>query len=307
MQYAKNAAGDFAGTLEDWLRHLDEKFSLTPAAHEVVQAVINDPRHASFASATELAQKADVNVATITRTAQSLGFSGWPELRQEIRTRFMSKLSAPEVSVVHQQETGNERPFDAAMNRQMEQLTALRRRTDRNSVKEIAKLIAGAKRRIVVGSGSFASIANILAHHATLCGYRMELATDGVMIANALGDVKENDVVIIFTFWRLYNSAIRAAAQAKAKGATTCVITDAAVDALAKNADYLLLAPAESTSFYATVVPGIGLAEAISAELGALNPEMSARSIADFEEQWQHQDLLFTKTAPMAGKPFDQL
>ena len=77
MQYAKNAADDFAESLEDWLRNLDEKYSLTPAAHEVVQAVINDPRHASFASAAELAKKAEVNVATITRTAQSLGFSGW--------------------------------------------------------------------------------------------------------------------------------------------------------------------------------------------------------------------------------------
>lgn len=47
--------------------------------------------------------------------------------------------------------------------------------------------------------------------------------------------------------------------------------------------------------------------EAISAELGALDPERSARSIASFEEQWQDQDLLFTKIAPMAGKPFDTL
>jgi hypothetical protein len=29
-------------------------------------------------------------------------------------------------------------------------------------------------------------------------------------------------------------------------------------------------------------------------ELGALDPEMSARSITSFEEQWQDQDLLFT-------------
>ncbi|CUX06838.1 MurR/RpiR family transcriptional regulator (plasmid) [Agrobacterium rosae] len=307
MQYAKNAASEFMQSLEDWLRHLDEKHELTPAAHEVVQAVINDPRHASFASAAELAMRANVNVATITRTAQSLGFSGWPDLRQEIRARFMSKLSAPEVSVVHQQETGSERPFDAALNRQIEQLTALRRRTDRQSVRDVAKTIADAKRRIVVGSGSFASIANILAHHATLCGYRTELATDGVMIANALGDVKEGDVVVIITFWRLYNSAIRAARQAKERGATTCIITDAAVDALAENGDHLLLAPAESTSFYTTILPGISLVEAISAELGALDPAMSARSIANFEEQWLSQDLLFTKTAPMAGKPFDKI
>jgi hypothetical protein len=42
-------------------------------------------------------------------------------------------------------------------------------------------------------------------------------------------------------------------------------------------------------------------------ELGALDPAMSACSIVSFEGQWQDQDLLFTKIAPMAGKPFDTL
>lgn len=85
-------------------------------------------------------------------------------MRQEIRTRFMSKLPAPEVSVVHQQESGADRPSGAALNRQIEQLTALRRRTDRQSVRDVAKVIAGGKHRIVIGSGSFASIASVLAH-----------------------------------------------------------------------------------------------------------------------------------------------
>ncbi|MEW9525990.1 hypothetical protein MRBLRH8O_003854 [Agrobacterium radiobacter] len=78
-------------------------------------------------------------------------------------------------------------------------------------------------------------------------------------------------------------------------------------NALAESGGYVLLAPAESTSFYTTIIPGISLVEAIPAELGALDPEMSARSIASFEKQWRDQDLLFTKIAPMAGKPFDTL
>lgn len=250
---------------------------------------------------------ANVNVATITRAAQSLNFSGWPDFRQEIRARFMSKLSAPDLNVVHQEETGSERPFDTAINRQIEQLVALRRRTDRQVVRDVAKAIATGRRRVIIGSGSFASIANILAHHATLCGYRSEFATDGVAIANALGDVKEGDTVVIITFWRLYNSAIKAARQAKEKGATTCIITDAALEPLVQTADHLLLAPAESTSFFATILPGLSLVEGISAELGVLDPALSGRSIASFEEQWQDQDLLYTKTAPMAGKPFDEI
>lgn len=50
-----------------------------------------------------------------------------------------------------------------------------------------------------------------------------------------------------------------------------CIITDA----LMVNGDYILLAPAESTSFYTTILPGISLVEAISAELGALAPDQT--------------------------------
>ncbi|CAH2783354.1 MAG: hypothetical protein CBARDCOR_3613 [uncultured Caballeronia sp.] len=206
----------------------------------------------------------------------------------------MSKLSAPELNVVHQQEAGHERPFDMAINHQIDQLIALRRRTDRQAIRNIAKAIASAKRRIIIGSGSFAAITSILSHHATLCGYRSELATDGVSIANALGDLTNEDVVVVITFWRLCNSAIKAAYQSRSKGAVTCVIMDAAVEPLARNADHLLLAPAESTSFYATALPGISfLVEGISAELAALDPQATANSTSAFEEQWQNQNLLF--------------
>ena len=175
MQYAKNAADALMPSLEDWLRSLEDKHGLSPAAHSVVQAVINDPRFASFASASELANAANVNVATITRAAQSLNFSGWPDFRQEIRARFMSKLSASDLNVVHQQETGNERPFDTAINRQIEQLVALRRRTDRQALRDVAKAIAAGRRRVIIGSGSFAAIEASL--RPTALRFPMRLAT----------------------------------------------------------------------------------------------------------------------------------
>lgn len=34
-----------------------------------------------------------------------------------------------------------------------------------------------------------------------------------------IGDVKEGDAIVIISFWRLYNSAIRAARKAKERGA----------------------------------------------------------------------------------------
>ena len=302
MQPAKMIAKQASGGVEDWLRRLETAGDLSRAGHDVVQALVRDPNLASYASASEIAGVAGVNVATVTRTAQSVGFSGWPQWRQEIRARYLGTLSAPELNAVHRAEAGTGQPFDDTVNRHLQQVADLRRSADRQAVRLVADGIAKAERRLIIGSGSFASIARILAHHATLIGYRCELAEDGVAIANSLGDIGPNDIVVVATFWRLYNSAIRAAHDAKARGAKVCVITDAAVEQLTSVADHLLVVPAESASFFATVVPGLCLVEGISAELAMVDPERSARSIAAFEEQWQAQDLLHFQTAPMDSK-----
>ncbi|OOO31200.1 hypothetical protein BS628_23405 [Agrobacterium radiobacter] len=76
---------------------------------------------------------------------------------------------------------------------------------------------------------------------------------------------------------------------------------------MAQPADVRLSGRIPRTDVHASHPTALCRRSSSSAELGALGPEMSATSIASFEEQWQDQDLLFTKIAPMAGKPFDTL
>ena len=302
---AKNFAQEAVGTVEDWLRLLAETPRLSPAHHKIIQSVIRNPQAASYASSSTLAAAAGLNVATVTRTAQILGFAGWPDWRQAIRTRYLGTRSAAELTRASRSDDMTGRPFDDTLNRHLQQVAGLRRSTDRQKIRACARAVADADRRIIIGSGSFAALAHIMAHHATLVGYRCEVATDDVAIANAMGDLGKGDIVIVLTFWRLYKNAIRAAHEAKAKGATVCVMTDATMEPLQSACDHLLVAPAESASFFATVVPGMCLIEGISAELAALDPERASRSIARFEEQWRQQDLLYFAAAPMAGKTDD--
>src|SRR6202043_2329008 len=91
MSRAKNVAEKIPLTqpVEDWLRALARQHSISKGAHDVIQAAILRPEFASYASAFDLGKDAGVNTATVTRAAQALGFSGWPELRQEIRARYV--------------------------------------------------------------------------------------------------------------------------------------------------------------------------------------------------------------------------
>lgn len=285
------------GSVEDWLRTLAGGRTLSRAVHDVLQAAIINPELASFASSKDFGEAAGVNVATVTRAAQAFGFSGWPEWRQEIRARYLGLLTAPQVAVVHDAKSSGQ-PTDDSLNRHVAHLTSMRRSLDRQIVRDFAKAIAGANRRLIVGSGSFAAVGRVLAHHAGLAGYRCEMLEDSVAVANAIADVGPNDVVIAVTFWRLYRSAIAAAGEARRRGATVCVLSDSAASPLAACADRVLAVPAESASFFPSLVPALSVVEAICAELLKINPDKSARAIAAAEVQWQDFDLLHFNSPP---------
>jgi DNA-binding MurR/RpiR family transcriptional regulator len=287
------AAGgpDAPEPVEDWLRMLTRERQLSRAAHDVIQSAITHPELASYASALEFSGAAKVNIATVTRTAQALGFSGWPELRQEIRARYLSALTAPEVAIVHSAHSSGQ-PFDEAINRDIENLGSIRKTLDRRRVQQLAKFIAESDRRLILASGSSAAIARALVHNASLAGYRSELLDDAVVVSNALTDLRAGDILIAIAFWRLYRSTSLAVRQAKALGATVCIIADTAASPLAQLADSVLVVPAEGVSFFPSLVAGLAVVEGICAELARLDPQRTGEAIASAERQWKEFGLL---------------
>ena len=168
----------------------------------------------------------------------------------------------------------------------------MKRAINRSIILDFAKAISSAKRRLIVASGSFAAVGRTLAHHAGVAGYRCEVLDDAVVLTNALADLTDRDVVVPITFWRLYNSSIAAAREAKRRGAPVYLISDQLVSPIAELADRILVVPSEGASFFPSIVPGLSIVESVCAQLVQLDPERSAKAIAAAEKQWQEFDLL---------------
>ena len=279
------------GRVEDWLRDLSADASLSKAPRAVVQAVIGDPAFASYASLSSLSERAGVDNATVTRAAQGLGYDGWPSLRADIRTRFLMTLSSSEVMSVRAAHRGD-RPFDASLARQREDLAAAEQSVDRRTVSDIVKAVSGANRCIVTACGSHAVVGRALNHHLNISDYRSDFMDDSATLANAISTLKAKDVVIAITFWRLFKLTLLAARQAKARGATVCIITDAPLALLRDISDHLLLVPTNGTSFFPSLVASLAVVEGLCAELAALRPERTQQAIARAEAEWDAFDLL---------------
>ncbi|MGM1058352.1 MurR/RpiR family transcriptional regulator [Saccharothrix sp. Mg75] len=279
-----------ADGFEDWLRGRVPERGLRPKAAALLEVLLSQPRRASFGSTAELAQLAGVNVATVTRTAQALGFAGWPALQQELRARYLSSLSAPQVAAEHH---GVGSPGSASVRRDLDGLALLHRRLDEGVVVTIAHAVAAARRTVVIAAGSYAAVGTAFAHNARLAGYDVvAVSANDADLANAVASTGPDDVLVAISFWRLYESTVLAANEARSRGARVFAVTDAASPALAAAAEAMLMVPAEGVAFFPSLTAGMAVAQAVVAQLAAVDPARTAASIEAAEAMWARFGLL---------------
>ncbi|MFC8093389.1 MurR/RpiR family transcriptional regulator [Streptomyces sp. NPDC057301] len=78
----------------NWLSALNGSRDLGPQAARVLRFLGREPQLAAYASAREIAERAGVNTSTVVRTAQQLGFEGWPALRHHLRSHYIASSPA---------------------------------------------------------------------------------------------------------------------------------------------------------------------------------------------------------------------
>ena len=263
--------------LAGWMLSRSPSHGLSAKSAAVVHALVTAPRTASYAGTAEVARLAGVNVATVTRTAQALGFTGWPALKQELRARYLSSLTTLEVAAEHGHLV--DAPWAASLRRDRDDVTVLFRRLNGGAVNGVVSAVAGARRTLAVASGSYTAVGMAFTHNARLAGCDVELQSDGAALTNALSRLGQGDALFAMSFWRPYASAVRAAEYCRERQVTVCVLTDSSTGPLAAAADHTLVVPAEGVAFFPSLTPALSVVQALCAELAALDPARTRRSV----------------------------
>ncbi|MGC0273278.1 MurR/RpiR family transcriptional regulator [Pseudactinotalea sp. Z1739] len=259
-------------------------------AAKVLALLGTQQREMSYASTAAAASLAGVNVATVVRTAQLLGFSGWPALRAEVRSRFLSGLSAAQVLSEH--DPTSEGPARATVLRELANLQALSTMIDQDQIIRVAQLVADARVTLVLGSGSFAAPGLQLAHLAQTIGHDVRLhQVGGTALVNAATLLRPGDVLVVFHLWRSPREVLNAASIAAETGAAVVVVADHVRPEFAERATETLLVPSEGASMFPSLVAAITVVQSIVAALVGLDAEGAARASDRIEGRWEDFDL----------------
>lgn len=275
-------------SIDRWAQDLETR-GTTPAGRQLIRTLASQPERASYSTAAQVAELAGIEASNVTRIAQGLGFSGWPGLQEELRARYLGSLSLIEIADRHSGDSATQ-PVQRSIDADLRALGLLA--VDAELCSTVAARLATSTTRLALGGGSFAALAQIFGSNASLAGYPTQHLSEAGNVSNAIARVTEDDTVVIFDFWRLYDGMTRAARAARSRGATVVVITDHPNTELTKPATHVLTVPSEGGSYFPTLAPALVVANAICSELGLVDPEHTKAAIRRSERIWTEMEVM---------------
>lgn len=273
-------------SIEAWLAERERHTKLGSQAERVVHVLVRAPQFATYSSAREVAERAGVNVSTVVRTAQQLGFEGWTDLRQELRSIYLGSVTSGSAG-------GPAQPAEAAarvLHQDAANVTALATEENLQAIRATAQAIRSARRTVIVSSGSGAGPAHILGHLGTIMGYDIQLALGSATSqAVQITRLQEGDCLLVFNVWRLTRTLRGLTRMGRQRGATTSVLTDLRSSPLAEDADHLIVTPIEGVQGTVSLTAMVAVIQAI---LGELTDAESSRAAGQVQQAWNDLDLM---------------
>jgi DNA-binding MurR/RpiR family transcriptional regulator len=261
---------------------LGERFSGLPVKQQAVARLLaEDPAFVAFASAADVAERAGVDTATVVRTCQNLGYSGWRELLAEVKRAVAARPTFDERVAALAQPDGDltDRIFAIAGGN----VEATLRDLDREAFAAAAATLSGAGTVVVAAGGVSTGVGQFLTSSLQIIGVRALLTTGASDAAPALALLGDGDAVVALSMWRYLRTTVQTLEHAKtAVGAATVAITDSSVSPAALIADHTLVVRTDTIGPRMSMTGLTALVEALVARVALADAPRSrtATSIA---------------------------
>lgn len=248
---------------------------------QVAQFLLNHPEEVAISSIVRLADHAKVPAATITRFAQELGFSGFPDLQAVFRERLLG----PGLSYSDRLNEVNARPgpndiadadledpaqvFEAFVQAGVNSLMRIDQNLDRTELEAFVADLAGcevvhivaARGAYGIGAYTFYGLANI--------GKRAQLIDNlGAMRAEQLAAIGPNDILLAITFDDYTPETVQLAQAAVERGIPVLSVTDNELSPVAGISRHTLFVKEARLGHFRSQVPALVVCQSIIVSLG---------------------------------------
>ncbi|MFD0366918.1 MurR/RpiR family transcriptional regulator [Streptomyces sp. NPDC127114] len=266
------------------MRELFGGHRLSPAQRRIAQFLTDHLTEAAFLSITELAERVGVSQPSVTRFAASLGFSGYPALREALQPIALSAVAG----AADDREGRLHNEIQAAVDAEIENLMSLRRVfADPDRILHVGRELARSVPLTVLGLRISVSLAEYFAYAARRIHPDVRVVTRGGSVAyDTLLQAREagGTWVLAFAMPRHAKETLAALRAARGAGLRVALITDLALGPLVDEADVVFTAGTGSRLvFDSYAAPGV-LSSAILQAMADADPERTQLRLEKYEQ-----------------------
>ena len=232
--------------------------TLTKSEKRIARYLLKNQDEVAFLSASELATRLELSEATAVRFAQSLGFSGFPDMRAALQAAFRSRVTHSSrlrgrLDDLHRD--GN--ILERLVASEIDYLTQALHTMDRAAMDQAIALLRDRERVFVFGIGPSISLVNLLEIRLRRFGRQViPLTTSGREILEPLLLMTGSDLLFAIGFFDVTPALQLVLNHAQACGCVSILLTDTLGSIIGNQADVVLAARRGPISaFHSLTVP----------------------------------------------------
>lgn len=270
------------------LRILRSERQLNVRRRRLLQSILENARESCFLSSRQLAQRHNVDTATIVRTAQALGYERFGEFARDLRGHFLHTLTPYAVmQAVASRETTLHDRVRQTLHEDLDHIRALQSSLVPELVIALARQIHKSRRIVVVGVDLAASLSLFLAYSLTALGFDAEAPAGSA--GNLLHHVRfltRKDMLVAISFRKCLKETVEAARLARTRQVPTFAITDSGDGPLGKYCDRYLAVSIESSSIAGSYVAAMSALNAVIVACTHVSPKRSLAALKTTRDEY---------------------
>lgn len=256
-------------TLSQYQSGIAQLRSLTESEFRLDDYLQHHFNEIPFHGIVDIAQNAGVSKATIGRFLARLGYTGYAEFRRNVEAALLSQKmdspydvatrTSPVPELTTPQRVAN---FSNSIGRL---LAEFQQSLNINNLEEFTALLLDEKRHLyVVGPSSSLAMAT---HFVTLIKYFRHqvtlLSLDSGELPKSLLSVSPQDVLVVFSYYRFNNMALRVAGWFRNHQATVVLVTNSESNPYGKYCNLQFILPSETGSVFKSRLTGFAFTELV--------------------------------------------
>lgn len=220
---------------------------MTNAERSVAQYIVSNQGTVIYLTAKDLAERIGVSDATVVRFCQSLGYSGFKELKLKIAIAAQASESFAEQA---DSAIPIKRRFETVFERTITTIRNTQARLSTEALTKVAARLLGAKRVYLLGAGTSAVVARDAQIKLTRLGITALQDEQPHNMAAALALCGVEDVVLAFSHSGNTAEIVHLSHIAKSKGAWVTIVTNNASSRVVEIANELLITGSDELPFH---------------------------------------------------------